>query len=121
MVTLIYCHVILVSRKTVRTMREPLIRGTFSRLDDTPINRMLDVLILHRGYDLSLKELAKNAGISPKTVWENLPNLEKFHLVKNTRNIGNAKMITFNQEANPTAEYFLKIAFETPLEEMKEE
>jgi DNA-binding transcriptional regulator YhcF (GntR family) len=111
----------LVSRKVMKAMREPLIRGTFSRLDDTPINRMLDVLILHRGYDLSLKELAKNAGISSKTVWKNLPNLERFHLVKYTRNIGNAKMITFNQEANPTAECFLKIAFKTPLEEMKEE
>ena len=82
---------------------------------------MLDVLILHRGYDLSLKELAQNAGISQKTVWQKLPNLERFNLVKYTRKIGNAKMVTFNQEANPTAEYFIKIAFETPLEEMKKE
>ncbi|MCW4042445.1 MAG: winged helix-turn-helix domain-containing protein [Candidatus Bathyarchaeota archaeon] len=102
----------------MKTMREPLIRGTFSRLDDTPVHRMLDVLILHRGYELSLKELAENAGISQKTVWKNLPNLEKFNLVKHTRDIGNAKMVTFNQEANPTADCFLKIAFETPFEEM---
>jgi len=105
----------------MKAMKKPLIKGTFSRLDDTPINRMLDVLILHRGYELSLKELAKNAGISPKTVWENLSNLERFNLIKYTRNIGNAKMVTFNQEANPTAEYFLKIAFETPFKEMDKE
>ena len=105
----------------MKAMREPLIKGTFSLLDDTPVNRMLDVLILHRGYELSLKELSKNAGISQKTVWKNLQSLEKLNLVKHTRNIGNAKMITFNQEANPIADCFLKIAFETPFEEMTKE
>ena len=108
-------------REKVKDMRDPLIRGTFSRLDDTPVNRMLDVLILHRGHELSLKELAKNAGISQKTVWQNLPNLERFNLIKHTRSIGNAKMITFNQEANPAAECFLRIAFETPLKEVGKE
>lgn|GEM_PF-1989576 len=105
----------------VKTLGEPLVKGTFSRLDDTPVNRMLDVLILHRGYELSLKELAKNAGISQKTVWENLPNLERFNLIKYTRRIGNAKMLTLNQEANPAAEHFVKIAFDAPLEEMNKE
>jgi len=103
----------------VAKTEKPIIEGTFGRLFNTPIARMLDVLILHRGYDLSLKELAEYAGITPKTVWKELPKLESLGLIKHTRQVGNAKMIALNQDINPLAECFIKIEYETAFKEME--
>ncbi|WP_309492755.1 HTH domain-containing protein [Candidatus Hecatella orcuttiae] len=99
--------------------RKPVIEGTFSRLFETPLGRVLDVLILHRGYDLSLKELANYAGISPKTLWKTMAKLESLGIVKHTRRIGNAKMITFNQDSNPLGEHLIALEYSIPLKEME--
>jgi predicted transcriptional regulator len=79
----------------------------------------LDVLILHSGYDLSLKELAELAGISTKTLWKEMPKLERLNLVKHTRRIGHAKMVTLNRESNPVVEHLVRLEFDISLNEMK--
>ena len=100
-------------------VKKPAVHGTFARLFGTPLARMLDVLILNRGYDLSMKELAEYAGITPKTVWKELPKLEEIRLVKHTRRIGHAKMVTLNRESNPLAEHLIAIEFDAALKEME--
>lgn len=101
--------------------KKPLIEGTFGRLFEVPIARVLDVLILHRRYDLSMKELAKNAGISPKTLWKVMPRLEEMNLIKHTRKVGNAKMVTLNLEANPIVDHLVRLELDIPLSEFKNE
>jgi len=99
---------------------EPHIRGTFSRLfGDDPAARIMDILIVNRGHDLSLKDVADSAGISTKTLWQVLPRLEEADLIKHTRRVGNAKMITLNMDANPVAKQFVDIAQEIPLKLME--
>jgi len=99
--------------------KEPLIEGAFGWLFEVPIAKVLDVLILHRGYDLSMKELAENAGISPKTLWKVMPKLEEMNLIKHTRKIGNAKMVTLNMELNPFVDHLVGLELGIPLEEFK--
>ena len=101
--------------------KEPLIEGTFGRLFEVPIARVLDVLILHRRYDLSMKELAENAGISPKTLWKVMPKLEEMNLIKHTRMVGNAKMVTLNMDLNPIVDTLIELELEIPLHELKNE
>jgi predicted transcriptional regulator len=96
-----------------------VIDGTFGRLFNSATGRMLDVLILHRGYDLSLTDLAKYAGVTPKTVWKELSKLESIGLIKHTRKVGNAKMVTLNQDVNPLAAKFIEIEFGSAFKDMK--
>jgi len=91
----------------------PGVQGTFGDLFGGPTAQMLDVLVLHRGYDLSLKELAEYSGLSSKTVWQNLPNLFRYRLVKRTRNIGNAKMITLDT-SNGAVKRLIEVEFRLP-------
>lgn len=98
----------------MRRAREPQIRGTFSRLfGDDPAARILDVLIVNQGHDLSLKDVAEAAGISTKTLWQVLPRLEETEIIKHTRQVGNAKMITL--EKNPITKQLYNIATEIAL------
>lgn len=119
---LIYkCNISIINMIGVSMLKkQPLIKGTFGRLFEVPIARVLDVLILHRGYDLSLKELAENAGISAKTLWKIMPKLEEINLIKHTRKVGNAKMITLNKELNPIVDHLVGIALGIPLESFKD-
>ena len=99
--------------------KQPPVEGTFAKLFGSPTGRILDALILHKEYDLSLKELAELAGITTKTLWKEMPKLEQMNLVKHTRRIGHAKMVALNREANPVAEYLVKLEYEIPLNGVK--
>jgi len=101
--------------------KEPLAKGAFGRLFEVPTARVLDVLILNRGYDLSMKELAENAGISPKTLWKVMPKLEEMNLIRHTRKVGNAKMVTLNLDLNPIVDYLVRLELDIPLNEFKNE
>jgi len=97
---------------------EPVIEGSFGRLFGSAIGRVLDVLVLHRGHDLSRKELAKYAGISTKALSKIIPKLEKFGLVKQTRKIGHAKMVTLDLKANPIVDHLIACEFELAFKEV---
>lgn len=95
----------------------PVVPGAFGRLFGTAIGRVLDVLILHRGNDLSQKELAEYAGVSTKSLSKVLPKLMEFHLVKETRRIGHARMVTLDLSTNPIADHLVACEFELALKE----
>ena len=70
----------------------------------TPIVKVIDFFLQHRGYDYTKDEIMKNAGISRGTfyssVWGHLRDLE---LVEESRHIGNATLYKLNQR-NPIVE-----------------
>jgi len=100
---------------------QPIIEGAFGRLFGNAIGRTLDVLVLHRGHDLSLKELARNAGVSTKSLSKTvLPRLFKSSLVKETRRIGHARMVTLDLTTNPIVDHLVACEFELSLRENKQ-
>ena len=101
---------------------KPVIEGAFGRLFGIATARALDVLVLHRGHDLSLKELAQYAGISRKTLSKTvLPRLLTSRLIKETRRIGHARMVTLDLKANPIVDHLIACEFELSLKEADKE
>lgn len=70
-------------------------------LGDTPTIRVLDFLLIEgRYFDYSLTDIANNAGVSKVALNKLLPTLEKLGIVKETRTVGQAKiMYTLNKES----------------------
>jgi len=54
--------------------------------------RILDFLATFQEWDYSESDIANNAGVSVRTVQREIPKLEKYRLVTQTRSIGKAKM-----------------------------
>ena len=54
--------------------------------------RILDFLITFQDWDYSESDIAKNAGVSVRTVQREISELEQYRLVVPTRTIGKAKM-----------------------------
>jgi hypothetical protein len=99
----------------------PVVKGAFGRLFGSATGRVLDVLVLHRGHDLSHKELAEYAGVSTKSLSKDvLPKLFKFGLAKETRRIGHAKMLTLDMTSNPIVDHLVACEFELSLKEADE-
>lgn len=95
----------------------PIVNGAFGRLFGNAMGRVLDVLILHRGGDLSQKELAAYAEVSAKSLSTILPKLMEFHLVKETRRIGHARMVTLDLSTNPITDHLVACEFELSIKE----
>lgn len=64
----------------------------------TPINRVLDFLVVHQEFDYSMTDIATLAGVGYSTLKMFWPNLERGRLVKSTRVVGKAKMYKLNFE-----------------------
>lgn len=94
----------------------PVIEGAFGKLFGSAMGRVLDVLILHRGHDLSQKELAEYAGVSTKSLSKIMPRLVASHVAKETRKVGNARMVTLDLANNPLADHLVAIEFELSME-----
>lgn len=95
---------------------KPAIQGAFGRLFGCATAKALDVLILHRGQDLSLKEIAEYAGISTKILSRSaLPTLSKSGLIQYTRTIGHAKMVKLDLSGNPLIDHLVGCEFELSL------
>ncbi len=71
-----------------------------SVLGDTPINRVIDFLILHQEFDYSMTDIAKFAGVGYSTLKLFWDKLEYSNLIVNTRVVGKAKMFRLNMD-NP--------------------
>ncbi len=66
---------------------------------DSAIARLLDYLTLYRGLDFPKTEISRNSGVAWKTMWRLWPTLERYGLVKETKKIGKAKMVTLNTDS----------------------
>jgi len=59
--------------------------------------KLLDTLWEYRGLDITLSELAEEAGIHYTTLMKLLPILEELDMVRMTRQVGNAKLYQINK------------------------
>ena len=65
---------------------------------DSPLAKIMDVLIDELGMDLSKKDIAERAELSRTTVFNHWPALEKFGVVKETRRFGKTKLYALNRD-----------------------
>jgi DNA-binding transcriptional ArsR family regulator len=74
----------------------------------SPALRILDFLMDNKAYDYSKTDIAKGAGISRTTLSSAWENLEKNRLVRETREVGRAKMYKLNLK-NPVVMIFIEL------------
>lgn len=60
------------------------------------VAKMLDCLVYHRDKEFSKQSLAKEAEVSWKTVWQELPRLEELGLIQHTRREGVSRLFKLN-------------------------
>jgi len=70
--------------------------------------KILDFLTLYKNFEYTRTEIAKNIGISRRTLYEVFPILEKFELVKLTKSSGMVKFYTLNTN-NPIAKHLIAL------------
>jgi DNA-binding transcriptional ArsR family regulator len=63
---------------------------------ETPIIKILDHLIDHKGFDYTKTEIAEHAGIGWSALNRHWEELERWNFVKATRTIGRATLYTLN-------------------------
>lgn len=63
---------------------------------DKPIPLVLDFLLVHKDWDYPLSQIARETGLSYRTVQAVIPDLEKKGVVKQTRRLGKAKLYQLN-------------------------
>ncbi len=74
----------------------------------SPVLRILDFLMDNKAYDYSKTDIARGAGISRTTLSSAWENLEKNGLVKETREVGRAKMYRLNLDS-PVVRKFIEL------------
>jgi DNA-binding transcriptional ArsR family regulator len=86
------------AQKTSHKEREEIEESLFLKAFGikSPALRILDFLIDNKAYDYSKTDIAKGAGISRTTLFTTWENLEKNGLVRETREVGRAKMYKLN-------------------------
>ena len=63
------------------------------------IANILDFLLIHKGFDYTKTEIAENAGVEYKTLFDNWDTLERYGLVKETRTIEKVTLYTINLDS----------------------
>ena len=82
---------------------------TFTRaVGDTPKIKVLEFLIEGRELDYSISDIAEGAGIGRTTLFRIWNDFVELGIVKNTRNIGNAKLYKLNI-TNPFVKKFVDL------------
>ena len=90
-------------------------------LGDTPMNRILDYFLGEIGYDLTLKEIAKNSGVGYATVKRIWPRVMKSRVVTPTRKIGKAVLYAYDsstQQGKALRNFYLEVLFKEAEEEL---
>lgn len=96
----IYCAAVVdgMSKKVSVQKSKALESGPFERLfAGVAIARMLDFLITAQDWDYSETDIAKNSGVSTRTVQREIQKLLNSKLIKQVRPVGNAKMYQLNK------------------------
>lgn len=78
-------------------------------LGDYPLIRVLNFLLIFREFDYSLTEIAEESGVAWSTLHTVWPKLEHLGFVKQTREVGNAKMYKLNIE-NSLVQDFIRFS-----------
>jgi predicted DNA-binding protein YlxM (UPF0122 family) len=73
-----------------------------------PLIKVLDFLITFREFDYSLTEIAENSSVGWTTLHTIWPKLVKLQIVKQTRQIGRAKLYKLNSE-NPVVKNIIRL------------
>jgi len=74
----------------------------------SPVLRILDFLMDNKAYDYSKTDIAKGAGISRTTLSNTWEHLEKNCLIRETREVGRAKMYKLNLKS-PVVRKFIEL------------
>ena len=86
--------------KTLTISRRGLGEGPLERLLG-PFSsiRILDFLSTFREFDYSIADIARNTGLSRKTVERELPRLLEYDVVESSRTVGRAQMYRMKQNS----------------------
>lgn len=74
---------------------------------DSPINKVIDFLIVFDKYDYSMADIAEKANVGYSTLKLILPDLIKKKIIIKTRTSGKSPMYKINKE-NPLVERFIE-------------
>jgi predicted transcriptional regulator len=82
---------------------------------DKPIPLVLDFLMVHKDWDYPLSQIARETGLSYRTLQAVMPALEEAGVVKQTRQLGRAKLYQLNS-ASPSAKKLSEYMLASDLE-----
>ena len=74
-------------------------------------SQIMDFFLDHKEFDYSPSEIAQKIGLSFRTVFREIPNLEKYHLICKNRKIGKTNMYILNSSL-PAVKLLEKFAIE---------
>ena len=66
------------------------------------VAQILDFFLDHKEFDYSPAEVARKSGLSFRTVFREIPNLEKYQLIYHSRKIGKTNMYRLNTDLHAT-------------------
>ena len=66
------------------------------------VAQILDFFLDHKEFDYSPSEVAQKSGLSFRTVFREIPNLEKNQLIYHSRKIGKTNMYKLNTDLHAT-------------------
>ncbi len=75
------------------------------------VSQIVDFFLDHKEFDYSPSEIAQKTGLSFRTVFREIPNLEKYQLIYNTRVIGKTNMYMLNSD-NSAIKFLERFALE---------
>jgi hypothetical protein len=75
------------------------------------VSQIMDFFLDHKEFDYSPAEIAKKTGLSFRTIFRELPNLEKNQLIYISRKIGKTSMYRLNIDFQAVA-FLEKFAFQ---------
>jgi hypothetical protein len=83
------------------------------------VSQIMDFFLDHKEFDYSPAEIAKKTGLSFRTIFRELPNLEKNQLIYMSRKIGKTSMYRLNIDFQAVG-FLEKFAFQMSQLQVKE-
>ena len=74
---------------------------------ESPINKVIDFLVVFDQFDYSMADIAENAGVGYSTLKELIPKLQKKKIIVKTRISGKSSMYKINND-NPSVRRFIE-------------
>ena len=94
--------------------------GVLSRIfSSRAVAQILDFFLDHKEFDYSANEIAKKTGLSFRTIFREIPDLEYRQLIFNTRKIGKVNMYRLNLDLEAVG-YLEKFSLEMSQISLKE-
>ncbi len=91
--------------KQITMQHRSVFLGVFG---DSPVNRIMDFLIVNDGLDYSMTEIARNSGVGYTTIKSFWKVLVREKIVRLTREIGKAKLYKLNKQ-NTAVKHLIKL------------